>query len=259
MCKVKYRVSHLPVNLGWFDIDLGVPPSSPANQPLLPYCQTELGRQWNTRDWSQQNPDGTPCTILHWCLSDSARLSNVNPNDATLTNIQCSMLHVLDQVSKYPHLYLIGQVNILLRHAVEPSWQLLSCLTTVMSDGPSEMGLIWEGKREHWARTKCYATGFDLEVTDRKVRIKSTKYIVKIYRGQRIAYVLCDKRVLHKTHLGLIWFWSSLNQFQPLINSRSRFFSRVVIVTQTGRIAEERTRNWMHFKILISFYWSSAS
>ena len=33
---VIYRVSHLLMDLGWVDFDLGVPPSLPAAQPLLP-------------------------------------------------------------------------------------------------------------------------------------------------------------------------------------------------------------------------------
>ena len=32
----KYRVFHLLMHLGWVDFDLGVPPSCPAAQPLLP-------------------------------------------------------------------------------------------------------------------------------------------------------------------------------------------------------------------------------
>ena len=31
-----YRVSHMLVDPGWFDFDLGVPPSRPAAQSLLP-------------------------------------------------------------------------------------------------------------------------------------------------------------------------------------------------------------------------------
>ena len=34
-----YSVSHMVVDLGWVDIDLGVPPSCPASQPLLPNSQ----------------------------------------------------------------------------------------------------------------------------------------------------------------------------------------------------------------------------
>ena len=36
LLELLYRVSHLPVDLGWVDFDLGVPPSCPAGQPLLP-------------------------------------------------------------------------------------------------------------------------------------------------------------------------------------------------------------------------------
>ena len=32
----QYRLSHLLMDLGWVDFDLGVPPSCPAAQPLLP-------------------------------------------------------------------------------------------------------------------------------------------------------------------------------------------------------------------------------
>ena len=45
--KLIYRVSHLLVDLGWVDFDLGVPLSCPAAQPLLPKfpsAQAELGR-----------------------------------------------------------------------------------------------------------------------------------------------------------------------------------------------------------------------
>ena len=33
---IMYRVSHLLVDLGWVYFDLGVPPSCPAAEPLLP-------------------------------------------------------------------------------------------------------------------------------------------------------------------------------------------------------------------------------
>ena len=51
-----YRVSHLLLDLGWVDFDLGVKvtPSFPIAKFSL--AQAELGRQWNTKNQNQPNP-----------------------------------------------------------------------------------------------------------------------------------------------------------------------------------------------------------
>ena len=46
------------VDLGWVDFEVGVPPSCPAVQPLLPNspsAKAELGGQWITQNSSQPN------------------------------------------------------------------------------------------------------------------------------------------------------------------------------------------------------------
>ena len=59
------------VDLGWVDFDLGVPPSCPAAQPLLPsFLQSK--QNWAERQTVEHSkskstqpsppPDGTPCT-----------------------------------------------------------------------------------------------------------------------------------------------------------------------------------------------------
>ena len=40
-----YRVSHLLVDLGWIDFDLGFPPSCPAASAKIPSAQAESCRQ----------------------------------------------------------------------------------------------------------------------------------------------------------------------------------------------------------------------
>ena len=40
-----YRVSHLLVDLGWVDFDLGAPPPFPAASAKFPFAHAELGRQ----------------------------------------------------------------------------------------------------------------------------------------------------------------------------------------------------------------------
>ena len=50
-----YRVSHLLVDLGWVDSDLGVPPSGPAAQPLLPNSHQPRQNRADTHNSSQPN------------------------------------------------------------------------------------------------------------------------------------------------------------------------------------------------------------
>ena len=65
-------VSHLLVDLGWVDFDLGVPPSCPAASAKFPSAQADLVRQWNTQNAIQPNPsqpspraDGTLYTVTN--------------------------------------------------------------------------------------------------------------------------------------------------------------------------------------------------
>ena len=51
-----HRVSHLLVDLGWIDFDLGVPPSCLAASAKFPLAHAEPGRQVNTQNQSQPNP-----------------------------------------------------------------------------------------------------------------------------------------------------------------------------------------------------------
>ena len=54
-----YRVSHVLVDLGWVDFDLGASPifpSYPAASAKFPSAQAELCRQRNTHISSQPNP-----------------------------------------------------------------------------------------------------------------------------------------------------------------------------------------------------------
>ena len=53
-----YRVTHLLVNLGWVDFDLGcftILPSCSASSANFPSAQAEPGRGWNSQNQSQPN------------------------------------------------------------------------------------------------------------------------------------------------------------------------------------------------------------
>ena len=67
-CLNVYRVSHLVIDLGLVDFDLGVPPFCPAAKPLLP--NSHYPRQsWAVEQSKSKStklslgPDGTPCTV----------------------------------------------------------------------------------------------------------------------------------------------------------------------------------------------------
>ena len=62
---VMYRVSHVLVDLGWVDHNLGVSPIlpiCPATSAKFPSAQAELGRQWKFKSTKpSQQAHGTPC------------------------------------------------------------------------------------------------------------------------------------------------------------------------------------------------------
>ena len=66
-----YRVSHLLMDLGLVDFDLGVPPSCPATSAKFPPTKADPGRQWDTQNPSQPNPVheqmGHP-VVLHYLV-----------------------------------------------------------------------------------------------------------------------------------------------------------------------------------------------
>ena len=70
----QYRVSHLLVDLGWVDFDLGVPPSCPTAQPLLPNSH-QPRENWSGSETLkiQVNPNQstsrwyTLCATCHLC------------------------------------------------------------------------------------------------------------------------------------------------------------------------------------------------
>ena len=57
-----YRVSHLLVDLGWVDFYLGVPPSWPAAQPLLPNSHQPNQHNQQTAEHSKSKANPTQST-----------------------------------------------------------------------------------------------------------------------------------------------------------------------------------------------------
>ena len=54
-----YRASHVLVDLGWVDFDLGdstILPICLATSAKFPSAQADLGRKWNSQNPTQPNP-----------------------------------------------------------------------------------------------------------------------------------------------------------------------------------------------------------